>query len=609
MSRTFYRSPRLVMVLPPLCLLGISLAVAALIDTTPNDFLQPGTQPNALNVNVFPSTSCTFCHGNYDEAQEPYQRWAASMMAQSVRDPVFLAALAIANQDLAGAGEFCFRCHAPGAFLAGRATPADGSAFEPEDFDGINCHFCHRMVDPIFDPNANPAEDVAILAAIDPLPADPHSGQYIVDPDDRRRGPYDLGSNFPYHAWALSPYHRESLACASCHDVSNPAFTRQPDGTYVLGPLDAPHPTFAKVDAFPLDRTFSEWSQSAFALGPIDMGGRFGGNQPLVSSCQDCHMPKTTGQGASPIFDPPVRTDLAQHDFNGANTWVLQAVKNLYDDGETGLSQASVDAALARTQALLAAASDLELSVERGQLRTRVINQTGHKLPTGYPEGRRMWVNLRFFDASDALISEVGGYDEATATLDTAGTKVYEAKFGIDAAVAQLTGLPVGPSFHAVLVSEVLLDNRIPPRGFTNAGFESVQAEPVGATYPDGQFWDDTLFAIPRSAARVEARVFYQTTSRAYIEFLRDTNTTNNAGQVAYDQWVATGKSAPAEMDFAELILSLPGDLNGDGVVNQRDLNLLLAQFGCLVGCSSDLDGDDDVDQLDLNLLLANWGG
>ena len=33
----------------------------------------------------------------------------------------------------------------------------------------------------------------------------------------------------------------------------------------------------------------------------------------------------------------------------------------------------------------------------------RVINETGHKLPSGYPEGRRIWINLKAFDGGGAL--------------------------------------------------------------------------------------------------------------------------------------------------------------------------------------------------------------
>ena len=48
-----------------------------------------------------------------------------------------------------------------------------------------------------------------------------------------------------------------------------------------------------------------------------------------------------------------------------------------------------------------------------------VINDTVHKLPTGYPEGRRIWINVRFFDDGDNLLAEHGGYDYTTGGLTT----------------------------------------------------------------------------------------------------------------------------------------------------------------------------------------------
>jgi hypothetical protein len=54
-----------------------------------------------------------------------------------------------------------------------------------------------------------------------------------------------------------------------------------------------------------------------------------------------------------------------------------------------------------------------------------------------------------------------------------------------------------------------------------------------------------------------------------------------------------------------------PGDLNGDQRVDQRDLGILLADYGCDRGpgnCPGDADGDGDTDQADLGVLLANYG-
>ncbi len=102
--------------------------------------------------------------------------------------------------------------------------------------------------------------------------------------------------------------------------------------------------------------------------------------------------------------------------------------------------------------------------------------------------------------------------------------------------------------------------------------------------------------------------LYYQTTTKEYMEFLRDTNVTNNAGQHIYDRWVEFGKSAPVDMDTATLALTagVLGDLNGDGVVDGTDLGLLLGGWGS--PGASDLSGDGTTDGTDLGLLLGNWG-
>jgi len=69
-----------------------------------------------------------------------------------------------------------------------------------------------------------------------------------------------------------------------------------------------------------------------------------------------------------------------------------------------------------------------------------------------------------------------------------------------------------------------------------------------------------------------------------------------------------TGQGTPPIVDMGayEFQVDIPGDLNGDGCVDQRDLGILLAYFGW--GDGGDCDGDDDTDQSDLGILLAHWG-
>ncbi len=616
---------------------GTALATNPIpLPTTVNDFYSPGTQPNMLlDGLVSYEDLCKFCHAGYDPAiqQEP-GRWRGSMHAHAAKDPVFLAAVAIANQDAPGAGDSCFRCHTPMGWVSGRVQGApDGSLLEEQDYrEGVNCHVCHRMVDWSVQPGNPPLtqdQDDFVLAELGAhVPFSAGNGQYVLDLFDYRRGPFDLGENFFYHAWLQSPFHQRSELCGSCHNVSNPVFKRVPgpgNGTFVLDegtpgdPMSVfgtAHSTGDTNDMFPEQRTFSEWKHSAFAAGGVDMGGRFGGNLQVVSQCQDCHMPDITGGACIPGLEPVIRNDLPYHSFAGANRWILDVIEYVYT-GTPLLDQDAIDAiqvAKGDTEYMLLNATDTELTQVGADLNVRVINQCGHKLLTGMPEGRRIWVNVQFYDAKDNLISERGAYDFNTADLSTSDTKVYECKFGVDELVSALTGLPVGESFHLVLNNTFLKDNRIPPRGFTNAAFASEGAAVINYAYPDGQYWDDTGYFIPAGAVRADVKLYYQTASKEYIEFLRDKNLSPvpNEGTVLYDAWVATGKSPPFAMDDLSIKIEpyLPGDFNGDGMVNGADLSVLLANFGSSNArpSSGDANGDGLVNGADLSVLLSTFG-
>ena len=67
-----------------------------------------GTQPLSLSHTLLTPGDCGSCHGDYEPASnhEPYPTWAGSMMANASRDPLFWAALDVANNDLPGSGDF-----------------------------------------------------------------------------------------------------------------------------------------------------------------------------------------------------------------------------------------------------------------------------------------------------------------------------------------------------------------------------------------------------------------------------------------------------------------------------------------------------------------------
>src|SRR5687768_14636198 len=162
----------------------VAAAILAPIVAFAAGVLLPGTQPSdgsgdpafpPFRNGADPGTLervgvCDNCHSDYaldtEPSYEPWDSWAGSMMSQASRDPLFWAALDVANQDDTdvlgdvGIGDTCLRCHVPKAWYEGRSsctTPwgqeFDGSCLlgpanaRDNDYDGITCHFCHRMYD------------------------------------------------------------------------------------------------------------------------------------------------------------------------------------------------------------------------------------------------------------------------------------------------------------------------------------------------------------------------------------------------------------------------------------------------------------------------------
>lgn len=459
----------------------------------------PGTQPNELTA-LEPSDKCRQCHDpGYEVA--PYPKWRGSMMSQAARDPLFYAALAVAEQDVKGSGDFCLRCHAPQGWLLGRSKPTDGSALLEEDLDGITCDVCHRLIDPLSEEGKQRVKGEPVRRYAD--------GMYVVADDEAKRGALD--DTLPPHESKYSAFYSDGDFCGTCHNVTNP------------------------LNKQPLERTYSEWRLSWFAL----QGG--------AGSCQACHMRSASGFLAEPKLlkaKVPYREDVATHDLTGGSNWIYDALPLVWD----GLDLEALQQGKERSLETLQRAAELVLSFEKGDtlsLEVKVINKTGHKLPTGYPEGRRVWLNVKSYDGDGNLIFESGKYDTAKAEIvEDEQLKVYEAKLGIKGE---------GPTFHFILNNYVVKDNRIPPRGFAAKDFGRAGAGVVGYRYRDGQFWDDTRYELPKNTARIGVSLLYQTSAKAYIDFLAKNNKTDDWGKKLLEVWEKTGKSAPVEMATAQI--------------------------------------------------------
>jgi hypothetical protein len=579
-----------------------------LVPSTLRDFDQPGTQPFESGVLNDPA-ACSVCHGNYEPAYEPYFNWQGSMMAQASLDILFEANMAIANQDAPDSGDLCLRCHLPRGWLQGRSVPTDGSAMLPEDEQGVACDFCHRLVDPFYEPGVSPPVDQDILADLSMPPTNFGNGMYVIDPTGARRGPFpdaDTG-----HPILVSPFHREAALCGTCHNVSNPAFEKDAEGNFVPNTFDLMADDFSPHTLAPVERTYSEWFYSEYNTPGGVFAPEFGGNLDFVSTCQDCHMRDVTGEGCN-FGSPPTRDDLPLHDMTGGSTWLPSLLPAMFP-GQ--VNEAALLAGIDRARYMLQNAADMTVEQVDTDLVVTITNNCGHKLPTGYPEGRRMWINVKFYDSGMNLVSESGAYDPATGVLThDAGVKIYEIKPGLDELTAPIVGADPGPSFHFVLNNAVFKDNRIPPRGFTNANFENFGGGYAGYSYPDGQYWDETSYGIPPGAASAEVTLYYQSTSKEFVEFLRDENMTNTKGQELFDLWNDNGKCPPELMQTDTIAVSGGDDCPcdcadpADGVVNVTDFLFMLGQWGGPGSCDCAQPPDGVINVTDFLFMLSLWG-
>jgi uncharacterized repeat protein (TIGR01451 family) len=524
-------------------MLGVSLNVLRpVLTTTGKNFYLPGTQPGSLVHQFQTSADCDTCH-----TAPIYDRWRGSPMSQAGRDPLMWAALRVSNSYAPNSGEFCLRCHTPKGWLEGRSQAADGTGLTIDDIrNGVACLSCHRMVDTIASPNDEATGIDALvrlaLAAQGNLPPGGTTGSamMLIDPSDNRRGPFSLAATFTYHIAKRTDLLGQngsaitrSRMCGTCHNLSNPLLSWDAGrGQYWPNPADQKAADFSNEMIFPIERTFDEWALSTYANGGV-IDFRFSGSKPggLVETCQDCHMPRVIGKAADDSFNPVLRDCvstgcLPQHDLLGANTWIPDLLQQpdwrFNAAGESAILISSKQS----TQTFLKKSATIRtemgpVSGGKRAVTVRVVNQTGHKLPTGYPEGRRMWIYLEAYDANNNLVFQSGAYNTATGdlTIDP-GTKIYEAKLGLTPELAALTNLPAGESFFFTLNNTVIKDNRIPPRGYSVSAFDRPGLRPVGTTFVDGQYWDDTVYQVPGNAVRVMAVLYYQTASKEYVQFL-----------------------------------------------------------------------------------------
>ncbi len=496
------------------------------------------TEPLTLTNELVSSVDCAYCHrfnNDPEHLDQPpfaaYVGWQGSMMANAARDPVFWAGVALAAVDHPEETVDCIRCHSPRAFIEGRGDAISVDELTLGDLEGVTCEACHRMVDDGSIGNARYTID-----------------DMLVDGDVPRRGPWDYTDGVPLpdeHQTLADPFTGSSEMCGVCHDVTTERERVDDAGVSMMRPFNE-------------QRTYSEWAGSAFAQ-PGD-GFR---------SCQDCHMTEVPDTSAcnSYVEVHDHRSGNRRHDFLGANRFMLEIFRVNYSDQ---VPIAIFNNALDRMDEFIQSSATLEVDVPAAvrlgegmsDLTVTVTNETGHKLPSGYSEGRVMWIEVTA-TYGDAVVFSSGQWDQRSGTFEQdANLRTYR---GVAENYAD------GTRFHIVLNNHWVEDTRIPPRGMV----QDLEIDPVTDRYvplDDGTWphWDthnyqfegrpDVEDATPGDATddelEVHIRLLYLINSAEYIQVLAEDNTLNEAGNEVASMFEVEGGATP--LVLAEQTVAVP---------------------------------------------------
>ncbi len=419
-------------------------------------------------------------------------------------------------------------------------------------------------------------------------------GQIYLVTDDYSRSRFTDAKRAPFsdanakHNILYSRYHKSRDLCGTCHDVSNPVLANLPyatnapgDGVTVLTTEALPAHAYAHVE-----RTFSEFMLSAFSTnGGIAGTGPYSpdrfntsraGNK--IANCQDCHFQDIDGikAGNAGVTRPNESVEhpqsgVPEHRMIGGNAWIPTILASIVGDANSNPNFDATNSALLRQgpailtldlsqgelldQNLLMQTATLaqkmvqdcvsmtnaNYNISTGDFSLRIQNHTPHKILSGYPEGRRAFLNVKAY-ANNTLIYELNPYDYDVGTLkglhhdyspnspSLASWEKHE-----DALVYEVhqssSILGVNETFHMALATGRYKDNRIPPRGFDIGNATNRLCEPVWHGVSDLNYftpdeyaggYDDLIITLPVGTERIEAGLYYQTTSREFIEFLRD---------------------------------------------------------------------------------------
>ena len=319
----------------------------------------------------------------------------------------------------------------------------------------------------------------------------------------------------------FSAHMSESAVCGTCHDLKTP--TVDINGEIIPAVIE---------DRFPEQQTFSEWRNSDY---------RTGGTKD--ANCQSCHMPKiettvTLANGGTDLR----RADFSEHTFLGANTVMLDMFKNFRE--ELGIQVTGFDAAIERNREFLKTSADLSIIDTRNEdnsivTTVKIDNNTGHKLPSGYPS-RRVFVHFVVTDQNGEIVFESGKMNDDGSIVGADGDidfRDYEPHYNTIVSEDQvlifesIMGDTRGQVTHSLVeAARHLKDNRLTPTGFDKNVVDTDVAV-VGEALLDSNFnagQDLFEYRVPvtnNGTYNISVNLVYQPLAYGHLEYLfKDTD-------------------------------------------------------------------------------------
>ena len=485
--------------------------------------------PSGSNGVFTGSGRCAGCHGSdptgiasvTEEGEDVnvVDDWQPTMMANSAKDPFWKAKvtheISVNPSHAADLQNKCTTCHAPMGHFAAMYNGAqfynlDSLAMDSLGRDGVSCNACHQQ-----DPDSIGKFFSGEL-------------RYVLD---TLYGPYGDGTEeIPLFTQPMTSFvgfepvygaHiSESESCAGCHTLVTS--TVDLDGNYTGG-------------KFVEQATYHEWLNSSYA----DDASEF------QQECQGCHFPRIDDEvviSANYVFLPG-RSPYGLHYMVGGNSFMLELMQqNISELGITA-TEDQFDPVIDRTLDALQNESAVLEMVDQGieddtaYFEVTVINNTGHRFPSGYPS-RRAYIEVVATDADGNTLWQSGvmGADYEVSGQNEDWEPHYQTITEQDQVqIYEMVLGDVNGDVTTVLerADASIKDNRLAPLGFSTSHPSYDTTLVVGAALTDldwnhdelgteGTGGDKLYYHIPLDGYvgefTVQARLMYQSTPPKWME-------------------------------------------------------------------------------------------